>query len=98
MERRPGGHSRTDGGTKMANLKIRVFKYGEATPATTVTIPARIIKLAYKFIPRKASQALQEQGMDLDELIRLSDNPEAIGTLVEIEDHRQNEKVVIGLE
>ncbi len=82
----------------MAHLKIRVFKNGEATPATTVTIPGGILKLASKFIPRKASQALQEQGMDLDELIRLSDDPEAIGTLVEIEDHRQNEKVVIGLE
>ncbi len=68
------------------------------TPATKVTFPGGILKLACTFNPRKASRALQDQGMDLDELIRLSDNPEAIGTLVEIEDHRQNEKVVIGLE
>jgi len=63
-----------------------------ATPATTVTIPGGILKLACTFIPRKASRALQDQGMDLDELIRLSDNPEAIGTLEEIGNHSRTRR------
>ena len=82
----------------MADLKIRVFKGGEAKPKTTVTIPAGIFKIASKLIPKSAVAALQNEGIDLDELMRLSQNPEIRGTLVEVEDHQKNEKIVIALE
>jgi hypothetical protein len=39
-----------------------------------------------------------EWRIDLEELVRLSQNPEVRGTLVEVEDHQKNEKVVIALE
>jgi hypothetical protein len=82
----------------MADIKIRVFKGGEAQPGTTVTIPGNILNVASKLIPKKAAAALQDEGIDLDELIRLSKNPEVKGTLVEIEEHEKNEKIVISLE
>jgi hypothetical protein len=82
----------------MADIKIRVFKSGEAKPKTTVTIPGNILNVASKLIPKKAASALQDEGIDLDELIRLSKNPEVRGTLVEIEAHDKNEKIVISLE
>jgi len=82
----------------MADLKIRVFKGGEAQPETTVTIPGGVLKVASKLIPKKAAAALQDKGIDLDELIKLSTNPEIHGTLVEVEEHKKNEKVVISLE
>ena len=82
----------------MADLKIRIFKGGEANPKTTVTIPAGIFKITSKLIPKAAIAALQDEGIDLEELIRLSQNPEVRGTLVEVEDHQKNEKVVIALE
>jgi hypothetical protein len=85
-------------GQIMADLKIRVFKGGEAQPETTVTIPGGILKVASKLIPKKAAAALQDKGIDLDELIKLSTNPEIHGTLVEIEEHKKNEKVVISLD
>ena len=82
----------------MADLKIRVFKGDERDLATTVTIPGGVLKIASNFIPHKAVAALKEEGIDLEEIIKLSENPEAHGNLVEVEDHRKNERVVISLE
>ena len=82
----------------MANLKIRVFKSGESAPSTTVTVPGGVLKIASKLIPKQAAATLQEKGIDLAEIIRLSENPDARGTLVEVEEHDKNERVVIALE
>jgi F0F1-type ATP synthase epsilon subunit len=82
----------------MSDLKVRVFKGTEDRPATTVTVPGGILKIASRLIPGVAAAALKEQGIDLDELVRLSEAPDAKGRLVEIEDHRKNERIVISLE
>ena len=82
----------------MADLKIRVFKSGASEPETTVTIPGNILKIASKLLPNQLAANLQDKGIDIDELIRLSENPEARGTLDEIDDHKNNEKVDIALE
>lgn len=82
----------------MADLKIRVFKNGKTQPETTITIPGGVLRIASKLIPKAATDALQEKGIDLDELIKLSTHPEVDGTVVQIEDHRKNEVVVISLE
>lgn len=82
----------------MADLKIRIFKGGETEPETTVTIPGGVLKVASKLVPKIAAAALKEKGIDLNELIKLSANPDVHGTLVEIEEHKKNEKVVISLD
>ena len=82
----------------MSDLKIRVFKDGDSKPATTVTIPGGVLRIASKLIPARAVVALNEQGIDLAEITRLSESPDAKGTLVEVEDHQKKEKVVIALE
>ncbi len=82
----------------MPNLKIRIFKRAETEPETTITIPGNILKIASKLIPHRLAEILRDKGIDIDEIIRLSGNPEAQGTLVEIEEHKKNEKVVIALE
>ena len=82
----------------MTDLKVRIFKGQEEHPATTVTIPGSVLKIAINLIPKRAAAALHEEGIDLDELAALSQNPEAQGTLVEVEDHKKNERVVVALE
>ena len=82
----------------MANLKIRVFKNSDSEPDTTVTVPGGVLKIASRLIPKKAMEALHNEGIDLEEIVRLSENPEAHGTLVEVEDHKKNERIVISLE
>ena len=82
----------------MADLKIRIFKHCKTQPETTITIPGRVLEIANKLIPKKATKVLQDKGINLDELIKLSKNSEINGTIVEIEDHNKDEKIVISLE
>jgi len=80
------------------SLKIRTFKGVEVEPETTVTIPLGVLRIATKLIPKRAASALEEKGIDLGQLVKLSGKEEIQGTLVEIEDHRKNEKVIISIE
>lgn len=82
----------------MANLKINVYKGGASEPATTVTIPGGVLRVASKLIPERAMDKLKEEGIDVEEIVNLSNNPEVSGTLVEVEDHVKNERIVISLE
>jgi hypothetical protein len=82
----------------MADLKIRVFKGKDTQPATTVTILGGVLKIARNLVPQRALGALRDEGIDVDEIVRLSEGPEAKGKLVEIEDHGKDERVVISLE
>jgi hypothetical protein len=80
----------------MADLKIRVFRGTE--PEATVTIPGSALKVASSLIPKKAADALHDKGIDIDEIIRLAENPDAHGQLVEVEGHTSDERVIISLE
>lgn len=82
----------------MANLKVRIFEGGAERPTTTVTVPGGMLKLASRLIPRRVAKELEEKGIDLAEIVRLSENPEVRGTLVEIEEHDKDERIVIALE
>lgn len=82
----------------MSDLKIRVYHQGRTDPGTTITIPGGILRVASNMIPHKAKEALDEKGVDVEEIVRLSENPEALGTVVEIDDHEKNERVVVSLE
>lgn len=82
----------------MSDVKIRVFRGNDRHLATTVTIPGGILKIAANLVPRRALEAMRNEGIELDELVRLSENPEAHGELVKVEDHDKNEQVVVSLE
>ena len=66
----------------MSDLKIRVYKDDGSDPDTTVTIPGGVLKVASKLIPQKARDALQEKGIELGEIVKLSEEPEVQGKLV----------------
>jgi len=82
----------------VADLKIRIFKNNESDPETTVTIPGTVLTVASKLIPKKVAEAMQEKGIDINELVELSKNPDVRGTIIEIEEHKKNEKVIISIE
>ncbi len=82
----------------MADLRIRIFKGGESSPETTVTIPGGLLKFASKLIPKQAAIALQEKGIDINEIVKLVENPDVKGTLVEVEEHKKNQRIIIVLE
>lgn len=82
----------------MENLKIRVYKDGRSEPDTSIRIPINILKIAYKVLPKQAESALREKGIDISEIVRIAENPEIEGNIIEIEEHRKNEKIIISLE
>jgi hypothetical protein len=82
----------------MSDVKVRVFRGDDQHLATTVTIPGTILRIAANHMPRLAKEAMHAEGIDFDEVVRLSENPEARGNILEVVDHDKNEKVVIALE
>ena len=82
----------------MSSLKIRVFKGDDKEPETTVKMPVKVLRVASKLVPKKAAAALEEKGIDLNQIVELAQEPGLHGTLVEIEEHKKNEKIVISIE
>jgi len=82
----------------MRSLKIQVFRNGEASPETTCTVPAAVLKIAARLIPKAAMATLHDKGVELEEIIRLAADPAVHGTLLEVEDHKKGERVLISLE
>lgn len=82
----------------MLDLKMRIFKNDSIEPATTITIPGSVLKIASKLIPQKAMGTLNEKGIDLEEIINIAENSDVHGTLIEIDEHEKGERVVIALE
>ena len=82
----------------MKGLKISIFKEGETEPETTITIPVGIIRFATRLMPKQAVSAMEEYGVDLKQIVELSEKEDIQGTLVEIERHKKNERVIIAVE
>ncbi len=80
----------------MANLKIKVYKTGQAKPETVVTIPLTVVRIAARFLPKKARLALEEEGIDLNELASLAEKQDVTGKLVEVA--KEAETIVIAIE
>lgn len=78
----------------MKNLKVRVYKDGDDQPETTVTIPGGVLRLTSKLLPKRAKQALLDEGVDVNELVQLAEQPDVQGTIVEVENHKKDELVV----
>ena len=82
----------------MADLKIRIYKNNQSDPETTVTIPGKVLTVASKLIPKRATEAMQEKGIDINEIIELSKKPDVNGTIIEVEEHKKKENIIIALE
>jgi hypothetical protein len=78
----------------MPKLKIEVFEDG--SPSATITIPSWLLIGASKMLPRMAGKSLHDR-IDFEQLIALADDPNAHGVIVDIEDHQDNERVVISV-
>ena len=76
-----------------SELKIRVYKSGKEKPDTVVTIPLSVVRIASKLLPKKAKSALEEEGIDLDEIADLAKTQPVKGTLIKVE--REAERMVI---
>lgn len=82
----------------MPSIKINTYKNGAEQPDVTITIPTHVFKIAKKLIPKKAYAALEEQGIDLNGIDELIRSEATTGIILEVEDHRKQEKTVISID
>lgn len=82
----------------MAELVIRIYGANLTDPLTTVSIPAEILRITSNLIPKAAKESLRERGIELEEIAKLADNPDAHGVIMTVEEHAKGEKVVISIE
>lgn len=82
----------------MSDVKVRVYRGADRHLASTVTIPGGVFRIAANLVPRRAVEALRREGIELDELVSLSERPQPMGVLVEVEDHDKDERIVVSLE
>jgi hypothetical protein len=78
----------------MAKVKIEVFEAG--AKSATITIPAWLVTGAAKFLPKVAGKDLKET-IDIDRLVEMAKDPSARGVVLEVEDHKDNERIVISI-
>ena len=82
----------------MAKLCIKKYENGNEKPLKTISIPLAVLKIVKNLIPKKVKEELQKEGIDIQEIIKLSESPDFNGTILEVENHVKNEKVIISLE
>tara|TARA_B100000902_G_C26666505_1_gene600977 strand:- start:209 stop:460 length:252 start_codon:yes stop_codon:yes gene_type:complete len=82
----------------MKKLCIKKYDQGTEKPLTTVSIPLGVIKIVKSLIPKKAKEQLEKEGINIQEIIKLSESPDFTGIVLEVDNHEKNEKVVISLE
>jgi len=82
----------------MPSVKITTYKAGEIKPEVTISIPSKVFKIAKKLIPNSLYKDLEKEGVDLSGIEELIGSGESLGVILEVEDHRKNEKTVISIE
>ncbi len=82
----------------MIKLKIRIYNSYETEPKTTISVPLAMLQFASRLIPQKLRDSLTKKGIDVAVIAELAKSEAVRGTLVEIEEHKKNEKTVISIE
>lgn len=78
----------------MPKVKIEVFEAGERS--ATISVPVWVVTGASRLLPRISGKRLEDH-VDLDAIRALINDPGARGKLLEIEDHEDDDKIVISL-
>jgi hypothetical protein len=76
----------------MAKIRIEVFEKG--APAATITVPTWVVRGASRILPKIVGKELRQQ-IDFEQLADLVKDPQASGVVLELEDHKDQERVVI---
>ena len=82
----------------MPSVKITTYKAGEIKPEVTISIPSKVFKIAKKLIPNSLYKDLEKEGVDLSCIDELIGSGEPLGVVLEVVDHKKNQKTVISIE
>ena len=83
-------------------VKIRMFTGDDLEPVKTITMSVPVLKIAPKLllrqVPVSLDEILEELGIDIGKVFEWSEELGISGTLVEIEEHNKNRKLIITIE
>ena len=80
----------------MKVIRIEAYEHGE--PDATIKIPLALLRVAAGMFPKKCLASLERNALNLEDLLQVAASPELSGTLIEIEDHKSGERLVISVE
>jgi hypothetical protein len=95
VQRLNKGKAEPAGGERV--LKIRVYNMGSEEPKVNLNIPLRFIGFLKNLIPRAEKEKIERRGFDIDELVSQAEQG-SIGTIMNVEDRDEGERVVITVE
>lgn len=79
----------------MRNIKIEVFE--DDAKEATIKIPVAVLSVASNIFPKKYISSLESNDVSLSDLIHAASSPDVAGNLIEIEDHKDNTRVIISV-
>ena len=83
-------------------VKIRMFTGDDPEPDKTITMSVPILKIAPKLLQRQVpvflDEFLDEFDIDIGKVVEWYEELGISGTLVEIEEHNKNRKLIIAIE
>ncbi|OLQ89087.1 hypothetical protein BIY21_02990 [Vibrio ponticus] len=79
----------------MRAIKIETFSYRSGELVDSISVPATLARSLVKLLPRNALSRFDENGDQLRELLETIADPTFNGTILDITDVQENERVVI---
>ena len=95
----PGTESTGDAHAEpVTSLLIREFDAQDATPKRTIRIPVKVFTVAATLLPRRVREELAKEGIDLDGIRQAAAEIRSPVTLIEVDDHEKQRRIVVSLE
>lgn len=76
--------------------KVRIEIYEDGAPSATISVPAWMLTGAASLLTKVAAGRLQDR-VDLAAIAQALRNPEAVGRLIEVEDHAAGDRIVVSI-
>lgn len=81
----------------MRVLKIETFAYHDGELIDSVSIPSALAKTFIKFLPKNLASQFDENGEQLEAIISAISDPTFNGTILDITDTKDSERVIISI-
>lgn len=81
----------------MRMLKIETFVYQSGELVDALSVPSTLAKTLIKLLPKNFASQFEENSEQLEALMSAISAPEFTGTILDITDKKENERVVISI-
>jgi hypothetical protein len=76
--------------------KLRSEVFGGEARAATITLRSWLVTGECRILLMVAGKGMREH-IDIEQIVQMANDPQARGTILEVEDHKDNERIVISI-